>query len=456
MERPWENENLNMNEAEKIIVMKRYRAALLKEARGILSEAQLEKRDLTTAEEKRYNALDKEIDEVGLLHDVAEAKLAEERKAGEEGAPLASGRPYPQAGGNSALDDRGRVIPLLTHEQRMSDHVKEQAPEELRAGEATTGRIIRGMLTGWQGLDAERRALVGYEDPKGGYLLPSPLSARFIDLARSKMVLSRAGAVTVPVDSDSLKIPKLLADPTPYWRGELQEIAQSDPTFGAVILKPKTVAILTLVSYEVWEDAAGLGRAVEDALSAALALEIDRVGLLGGGEGNANEPTGIYYTDGIGTVEMGTNGDTPTDYSKFLDAIEKIEDANGDPATLIYNPSTKRTLAGLTTGISGDNTPLKAPADVEALRRMVTTAIPNDLAWGSGTDCTAAFLGGFPNVYMGMRQQVRIDVSHEAGDAFGKLGLYVRAFARVDFAIIRPAQLVRIVGITKGDNGNGL
>ena len=46
MERPWENENLNMNEAEKIIGMKRYRAALLKEARGILSEAQLEKRDL--------------------------------------------------------------------------------------------------------------------------------------------------------------------------------------------------------------------------------------------------------------------------------------------------------------------------------------------------------------------------------------------------------------------------
>ena len=167
MNRPWENENLSMDEAEKIIVMKKYRAALLKEARGILAEAQLEKRDLTTAEEKRYNALDKEIDEVGLLHDVAEAKLAEERKAGEEGAPLASGRPYPQAGGNSALDDRGRVIPLLTHEQRMSDHVKEQAPEELRAGEATTGRIIRGMLTGWQGLDAERRALVGGEDPKG-------------------------------------------------------------------------------------------------------------------------------------------------------------------------------------------------------------------------------------------------------------------------------------------------
>jgi len=138
MNRPWENENLSMDEAEKIIVMKKYRAALLKEARGILAEAQLEKRDLTTAEEKRYNALDKEIDEVGLLHDVAEAKLAEERKAGEEGAPLASGRPYPQAGGNSALDDRGRVIPLLTHEQRMSDHVKEQAPEELRAGEATT------------------------------------------------------------------------------------------------------------------------------------------------------------------------------------------------------------------------------------------------------------------------------------------------------------------------------
>ena len=454
MPRAWENESIDMTDMQRLLAMKQYKAGLLKEARGILAGAQLEKRDLTTAEEKQYNLLNHEIDELGLLIETNEARIMEERRKGENDV-------YDIGGGSGggqrqairmALDDRGREIPLLTHEQRMAEFTKEPLPEGIRADETLTGRIVRGIVTGWDGLDNERRALVGAEDPQGGFLLPAPLSARFIDLARARMVLSQAGAVTVPVESDSLRIVKLLADPVPYWRGELEPITESQPTFGSVTLRPKTVAILTLVSHEVWEDAAGLGRAVEDAMSAALALEFDRVGLMGGGEGNEHEPTGVYYTDGINTVAMDTNGAAPTDYGKFLDAIQDIEDANGSPAVVIYNPRTKRTLAGLTTGISGDKTPLKAPADFERLRQIVTTSIPNNLEWGSGEECSAAFVGGFPNVFMGLRDRIRIDVSGQAGDAFSKLGLWVRAFARVDFAVVRPQHLTRIVGIKKGDN----
>jgi len=71
----------------------------LKEARGILAEAQLEKRDLTTAEEKRYNALDKEIDEVGLLHDVAEASWPKSVKPAKRGPRLPVADPIPRLAG---------------------------------------------------------------------------------------------------------------------------------------------------------------------------------------------------------------------------------------------------------------------------------------------------------------------------------------------------------------------
>ena len=440
-----------------VIEMRQKRAALIREARALLDKAEAEKRDLTEEENRHWQQLNNEIDLLGTEADKKAAEIWAERREGEANSVPAAGYfpgAYSSGGSNRqttrmALDDRGREIPLLTHEQRMADHVGGLLPDGIRADEVTTGKIVRGLLTGWSGLDKEHRALVGAEDPQGGYLLPDPLSARFLDLARSRMVLSRAGAVTVPVDSDSLKIPKLLADPTPYWRGELEEITESEPTFGAVVLKPKTVAILTLVSHEVWEDAAGLGAAVEQAMGQALALEIDRAGLLGGGSGNESEPKGIYYTDGINTVEMDTNGAVPTNYGKFLDAIEKIEDANGEAATVIYNPRTKRTLAGLVTGIDNDLTPLKPPADFEALRKLVTTVIKNNLAWGSDDASSAAFVGGFETVYMGMRSQVRIDVSPHGAGVFNKLGLWVRAFARVDFAITRPAQLVRITGIKK-------
>jgi len=413
--------------------MKRDKTKKIKEARELLDNAQDERRSLTSQEESRYNDL------------IVEAKNLEKE------IPLEEERQQAEMKGDSVratIDDKGREIPLLTHEERMADHVRGRTPDGLEPSTVTTGRLIRGMVSGWDGLEAERRALVGAEDPQGGYMLPDSLSSRFIDLARARMVLSQAGAVTVPVEADSLKIPKLLADPTPYWRGELEDIDTSDPNFGAVVLKPKTVAILTLVSHEVWEDAMGLGEAVETALSKALANEIDRVGLVGGGAGNANEPIGIYYTDGINTVEMDTNGAVPADYDKFLDAIKEIEENNGSPATAIYSPRTKRTLAGLVTGISDDKTKLQAPEEVKNLRKLLTTAVPNDLDWGSSTgDTSAAFVGGFNNVYMGMRQQVRIDVSPHGSGVFDKLGLWVRAFARVDFAVVRPGELCRITGI---------
>ncbi len=440
----------------RVIDMRKKRAGLIHDARALLDNAEEEKRSLTAEEKEQYDRIDDEIDKLEIDANRLERQIQRERALGEPSAPPVGGSgPIGDLASRTrmALDDRGREIPLLTHEQRMADHVQDGIlPEGMRADEVTTGRIVRGMLTGWAGLEREHRALLGSEDPQGGYLLPGPLSARFLDQARARMVLSQAGAVTVPCDADSLKIPKLLADPTPYWRGELEEITESDPTFGAVVLKPKVVAILTLVSHEVWEDAAGLGAAVENAMGQALALEIDRAGLLGGGSGNEAEPKGIYYTDGINTVEMAADGDVPADYGKFLDAIEKIEESNGNPATVIYNPRTKRTLAGLVTGIDDDKTPLTPPADYAALRKLITTSIPNDLTWGGNAASSAAFMGGFENVYMGMRQRVRIDVSPHGSGVFNKLGLWVRAFARVDFAIVRPAQLVRITGIKKGAN----
>ena len=434
-----------MSKLQVKIEKQQLRAQKIKDARAMLDKAEMEKRDLETQEARKYDALNHEIDELNREIDTLHAEVEAERNSGDIGDKL-PGNCGP--GNEVPLSGDGQEIRFLKHDERMADHVKGQLPDNMKPSTATTGRMIKGMLSGWEGLEKERRALVGSEDPQGGYMLPGPLSTRFIDLARARMALSQAGAITVPVEADSLKIPKLTADPQAYWRGELDDITESDPTFGAVMLQPKTVAILTLVSHEVWEDAAGLGQAVEDAMSRALAVEIDRVGMFGGGDGNANEPTGIYYTDGITTVEMDTNGAIPDDYDKFLDCIQKIEEANGNPGVAIYSPRTKRKLAGLVTGITSDKTKLEPPQDFKDLRKLVTTAVPDDLTWGSATDeCSAALMGGFNNVFMGMRNQVRIDVSPHGTGVFNKLGLWVRAFARVDFAVIRPAQLARLTGI---------
>jgi HK97 family phage major capsid protein len=59
-------------------------------------------------------------------------------------------------------------------------------------------KYLRGMATGrWDDADHER-ALAEATTGAGGALVPSPLSARVIDLARNKTVVFRAGAQTVP------------------------------------------------------------------------------------------------------------------------------------------------------------------------------------------------------------------------------------------------------------------
>ena len=341
-------------------------------------------------------------------------------------------------------------IRFLSHEDKYSDVVSGGMPDGLGLSDINSGRMIRGMVTGnWKGAEAEQRALMGQEDPAGGYWLPGGLANRYIDLARANMVTSSAGAITIPVETDSLTVPKVTADPQVYWRGELEEITEGDPVFGAVKLQPKVCACLIKISEELYQDGQGVGDAVQEVMTRAIGNELDRVVLMGGGSGNASEPVGVYHTAGVNENEMGTDGADLTDYDPFLEGIESIENANGTASAVIFSPRTKADLSTLVTGITSDLTKLSPPEDFKNLRKYVTTAIPNDLTWGScGGVSSAAFMGGFSNVWIGLRNQVRIDVSPHGNDVFNRMGLWIRAYIRADVAIVRPNQLVRITGIT--------
>lgn len=105
--------------------------------------------------------------------------------------------------------------------------------EHLRGMNA--GQFLRAMVINDKS-DVERRALSEASDAAGGYTVPDVLSAELIDKARADSVVMRAGARTVPLTSDSNTIAKVLTDPTPAWRLEAGSVANSDGTFGAVVL----------------------------------------------------------------------------------------------------------------------------------------------------------------------------------------------------------------------------
>ena len=125
--------------------------------------------------------------------------------------------------------------------------------------------------------------------------------------------------------------------------GENAAATATDVTFDAVTFNSKTLIALAKMSVELFEDAVNGPEEIENAIAQALAVELDRAALLGSGAGA--EPAGIYFQSGIQIIQAGgANGAALTNYDKFVDLIEAIENVNGRPNAVVYAPRTKATL----------------------------------------------------------------------------------------------------------------
>src|SRR5207247_8835185 len=128
------------------------------------------------------------------------------------------------------------------------------------------------------------RALTVGQLSAGGVLVPGPLGAQLIDLARARSVVVQAGAQTIPMTSTTLRLARVLGDPTANWYADEVRTAgftESQGTFGSLDLTSRTLAILTRASIELAMDAPNFEWVIETQIAAALAVAIDRAVLVG-------------------------------------------------------------------------------------------------------------------------------------------------------------------------------
>jgi HK97 family phage major capsid protein len=407
------------------------RSAVEADMRGLYDAAEAANEDLTGEKLDKWNTLKSELDDLKGKEARARERDALDRKA--------DGKPVGQRG-----DANGETVFGLTHEQRLADYQKATTGQD--ASGLSVGRAVCGMVTGsWEGAEAERRIMGTSPGAVGGFLMPEPISANVIDLARNRAVLVQAGALTIPMASKNLRIVQIVTDPTAQWRGEGQEIDESDGEFAALNLTAHSLAALVRVNAELLDDVPMFAATLDMQLAAALALKLDYAGLYGTGAGM---PLGLRGTPGVNEQSMGDNGAVPTDYDKFLDLIAAIETSNGSPDTLVWAPRDKNTMAKLVTGITSDKTKLALPADFAALRKLVSNQVSITETQGSATGvCSSAFMGGFSNMALAIRQNITIEASRQAGDTFAKNQVHVRAIMRADVAVYRPNQFGRLIGI---------
>jgi HK97 family phage major capsid protein len=340
-------------------------------------------------------------------------------------------------------NDDGVSVFGLKPEQRMAQFVERTTGEP--TANLSAGRAIVGMLTGrWADAEAERRAMSTTTGTAGGFLIPDSVSSNVIDLARNQSVVIRAGALTIPMQNQNMRVVQVVTDPSASWRAEGAAISESEGTFSALNLTAYSLAALVRVNNELLDDAAMFAATLDQQLSAGLALELDRVALYGNGVG---KPLGLRDTVGVNEVSMGANGLAQPDYDDVLDLIQEVEEANGSPTVAIMSPRTKTKLSKLVTGITSDLTKLVPPAEYTALRRLVSNQVSVTETQGNSSVASTMFIGGFENMAFAIRQNITIEATRVADDAFAKNQTLIRAIMRADVATFRPSHFGRLIGI---------
>ena len=302
------------------------------------------------------------------------------------------------------------------------------------------GECLRALILGPRN-DAERRALSEGTDSAGGFTVPTPLAAIYIDKLRAASVVMRAGATTIDMTSETLAIARLATDPTMTWRLENAEVSASDPTFERVLLEAKSMAGLVKVSRELLEDSVNIAAILENAFVQAAAVEFDRACLYG--DPDDDEPTGVVETSGITVITNLSPDGGSLDTNKLVDAVFAGPENNAPaPTAMIYHPRTGKTIAKIK---DGQGLPLIYPTEVANVPKMMTTSIPITETLGANSDCSSIITGYFPHMLVGIRTGLRIDVLKERYGEFMQYGFL--AHMRGDMQLAQKKSFAHIRGI---------
>lgn len=388
---------------------------------------------ITKDEERQVDAL---ADTIKTL----DARIARAEARGMNGLNLHVGRPA----GDGVI---------LGREERLRDYVAERRGgfpgfaglDALDPSEFNLARCIKSMVTGERShlSDTERRAMSEGSAADGGFLLPSPLAATVIDLARNKTRVIEAGAGVVPMENATLAIPRLASGVSGSWKRENDPIDQEAQTYERVTFTAKTCITLIRLSAELWDDATAPAHSIfQGDLVAALAAKLDYAALRG--SGTDPEPRGIRNQTGVTILDLGPNGKAVSDYSFLVNAIGAVRDANGEPNAAIY---ASRTQTALDLKVDSTGQPLRMPESVAALTKLVSNAVPTNLTHGSANSASECFVADWSTVLIGVRPSLAVRViplRERFMDAY-QYGLI--AVLRADVQLRQPQHAAVVTGI---------
>ena len=153
---------------------------------------------------------------------------------------------------------------------------------------------------------------------------------------------------------------------------------------GAIALSEPTPSKESSLRREVWtsssehrgsviEDSVNISSALEQSITGAMAVEVDRVCLVGIGHGAG--AAGISNTTNVGTV---AGGGALTSYDKILDAVNEIliDNARRCQRRSLCRRGPQLRLPNWKEGVASSINPVVIPPLVQRMTQYITTSLP--------------------------------------------------------------------------------
>ena len=270
-------------------------------------------------------------------------------------------------------------------------------------------------------------------DLGGSSLVETELHRDLIDVLREESIILGLKPTVINASGD-LDLPKKTGDTTAFWFGADGDdsITESTPAFSTLQMRPKFVAGLTKVSYQMMIQTGGdVEGILQRDLLGVLAEAIDLAAIQG--SGTSNQPTGILNQSGILTD---TWSNSPAEF--LWDDVLEME------RLLITNKALKGNLAALcdaatykttksTVKSSGDSVGLLAEPDgtMNGYPLKATTFMPaNTVLFGNWNELIVVNWGA-----------IALEIDRSTDFATGTTGF--RAILPIDFGVRHVESFVK-------------
>ena len=310
-----------------------------------------------------------------------------------------------------------RGMELMTGGKEQNREVRCYNPGEKLSSETssiTIGHLIRAYVTG-KGTEEEKRMLG--QGNGVNYLIPSKISSSLIDLARESSFLLNNSTIVDMQNFQSVTVPRVVSDPTVEFKEKGEKINPSEPVFDEVKLDAKYIYGIVEIPLEIIQTGIGVEEKINQLLASAIAEKMEKSALNGASKGF----TGIFNDENI--LKSNITGATFSEISK---GVINIMNKKGKCNNIALNPSNAINLD--LEAVSKDKYS-QPPKFYEEMKKHTTTVL----------DDKKIFMGDFGQIYTGILQDIRIDMSLEYG--FDKGTVAVRIMWYGDVAVAQPKHL---------------